>query len=71
MFKAIKERIETDGREHYITVAFKGMFGQGREAVAAALAGPEGEEIRGRMVRVEDRTPIKIGGTRAPKPRRL
>lgn len=68
MFTAIKEMSQG---QHRITVAFKGMFGQGREAVAAALAGPEGVDIKGMVTRVEDRTPIKIGGTRARKPRRL
>ncbi len=54
-----------------IRVAFKGMFGQGREAVAAALVGPEGLGIKPLIYRVEDRTPIKIGGTRPRKARRL
>ncbi|WVR07657.1 hypothetical protein IAU60_004699 [Kwoniella sp. DSM 27419] len=54
-----------------IRVAFNGMFGMGREAVSAALSGPEGQEMRSLIMRVEDRTRIKIGGTRAPKPRRL
>jgi ribosomal protein S11 len=66
VFKAIEEHGQSR-----IRVAFNGIFGQGREAVAAALAGPEGARIRTRVVKVEDRTPIKIGGTRAKKPRRL
>ena len=66
VFKAIEEHGKST-----IRVAFNGIFGQGREAVAAALAGPEGIRIRPRVVKVEDRTPIKIGGTRAKKPRRL
>lgn len=66
VFKAIEEHGKAN-----IRVAFNGIFGQGREAVAAALAGPEGIRIRPWVVKVEDRTPIKIGGTRAKKPRRL
>lgn len=54
-----------------LRVAFKGMFGKGREAVAAALTGPEGVEISPSVKVVEDRTPIKIGGTRPRKARRL
>jgi small subunit ribosomal protein S11 len=54
-----------------IRVAFKGMFGQGREAVASALLGPEGVAVKNMIVRMEDRTPIKIGGTRPRKARRL
>ena len=54
-----------------LRVAFRGVFGQGREAVAAALGGPDGNEMRRLIKRLEDRTPLKIGGTRARKPRRL
>ncbi|OCF38098.1 hypothetical protein I316_00322 [Kwoniella heveanensis BCC8398] len=54
-----------------IRIAFNGLFGMGREAFAGALAGPEGQEMRTLVTRVEDRTRIKIGGARAPKPRRL
>jgi small subunit ribosomal protein S11 len=70
MFGAIKEQAGRPMSTRMV-VAFKGMFGQGREAVSAALLGPEGVDIRKLVVRVEDRTPIKIGGTRAKRPRRL
>lgn len=70
MFGAIKEQAGKPMTTRMV-VAFKGMFGQGREAVSAALLGPEGADIRKLVVRVEDRTPIKIGGTRAKRPRRL
>lgn len=46
-------------------------FGQGREAVQKALLSAEGLPVRDLLVRVTDKTPIKIGGTRAPKARRL
>lgn len=55
----------------YIRVAFKGLHGHGREAAASAIGGPDGEDIRNIITRVEDRTPIKIGGTRAPGRRRV
>jgi small subunit ribosomal protein S11 len=46
-------------------------FGQGREAVLKALMTSEGEDVRPFVNRVTDNTPIKIGGTRARKTRRL
>jgi small subunit ribosomal protein S11 len=51
-------------------VLFKG-FGQGREAVFKALMTSEGDDVRPFVTRVTDNTPIKIGGTRAKKTRRL
>ncbi|SCV00764.1 LAMI_0G07162g1_1 [Lachancea mirantina] len=46
-------------------------FGKGREAFAAALNGKEGTAVRKNVVRVSDATPLKFGGVRAPRPRRL
>lgn len=51
-------------------VLFKG-FGRGREAVYKALMTSEGDDVRPYVTRVTDNTPIKIGGTRAKKTRRL
>jgi len=51
-------------------VLFKG-FGRGREAVFKALMTSEGDDVRPFIARVTDNTPIKIGGTRARKMRRL
>ncbi|EGO01658.1 hypothetical protein SERLA73DRAFT_48989 [Serpula lacrymans var. lacrymans S7.3] len=53
-----------------VGLRFKG-FGQGREALYKALMASEGEAVRPLVVEVEDRTPIKIGGTRSKKTRRL
>ncbi|KAG2370092.1 hypothetical protein BDR07DRAFT_337847 [Suillus spraguei] len=53
-----------------LALKFKG-FGWGREAVQKAFLTSEGDNIRSSVVLVEDRTPIKIGGTRAKKARRL
>ena len=46
-------------------------FGQGRDAMLTALTTSVGENVRGRLKRVTDRTPIKIGGTRGQKKRRI
>ncbi|TFY53303.1 hypothetical protein EVG20_g10177, partial [Dentipellis fragilis] len=53
-----------------LEILFKG-FGQGRDAVYKALMTSEGEGVRRVINRVTDATPIKIGGTRAKKMRRL
>ena len=53
-----------------LEIIFKG-FGQGREAMQKALLASEGEQIRPLVVRLTDHTPVKIGGTRAKKARRL
>ena len=55
-----------------VKVVFVGLRGgQGREAVANAISGQEGDGIRAFIGRVEDRTGVKIGGTRGKKRRRL
>lgn len=54
-----------------VRLAMKGFGGQGAEAFTQALGGNEGGDVRKLIARVEDRTGIKIGGTRARKPRRL
>jgi small subunit ribosomal protein S11 len=46
-------------------------FGQGRDAVVKVLMGNQGKMLRGKIIRVADSTRLKIGGTRAPNPRRL
>lgn len=67
--KIVKER---DVRKVQIEVEIR-MKGRGmaREALLKALTTPEGEKIRDWIVRLTDVTPIKIGGTRAKKARRL
>jgi len=55
-----------------VKVVFSGLRGgQGREAVANAISGQEGDGVKQFIGRVEDRTGIKIGGTRGKKRRRL
>jgi len=53
-----------------LEIIFKG-FGQGRDAMQKALLASEGEQIRSFVSRLTDKTPVKIGGTRAKKARRL
>jgi len=68
MFKKIEEFAVGESIE--VELFFKG-FGQGREALHRALMTSEGEKIRPLVGSITDRTAIKIGGTRAPKTRRL
>jgi len=65
-----REAAEMGGGGARFEVLFKG-FGQGREAVNKALMTSEGDDVRPFVTRVTDNTPIKIGGTRARKTRRL
>ena len=53
-----------------LDIIFKG-FGQGRDAMHKALLASEGENVRPFVSRLTDKTPVKIGGTRAKKARRL
>jgi len=53
-----------------LEIVFKG-FGQGRDAMQKALLAAEGQQIRPFVSRLTDKTPVKIGGTRAKKARRL
>jgi len=53
-----------------IELVLKG-FGQGREAVFAALQTDAGKRVKNMIRRVTDATPIKIGGTRPRKRRNV
>lgn len=53
-----------------LEIIFKG-FGQGRDAMQKALLAAEGGQIRPFVSKLTDKTPVKIGGTRAKKARRL
>lgn len=66
------QKLEDISRKELIEVDlfFKG-FGQGRDALNKAIMTSEGENIRPLIASITDRTPIKIGGTRAKKMRRL
>lgn len=67
--RTIRELVREKG-EVQLELYFRG-FGQGRDAMKTALLAAEGEGIRHMITLIQDRTPIKIGGTRAPKARRL
>ena len=65
------EKVLTYARENRVQlrISFNGLDGTGRDAVSSAITGPEGVEFRRLIVSIEDRTPLRIGGTR-PKKRR-
>ena len=68
IFKSIvQKRTEEDFNLHLV---LKG-FGQGRDAMTKALMTAEGKEVKDLIIRITDKTPIKVGGTRAKKKRRL
>ncbi|KAJ7086651.1 hypothetical protein C8R44DRAFT_33668 [Mycena epipterygia] len=69
MFAAIEERAKSQESSLTIDLFCKG-YGQGREALFKALATAQGEDVRKRVVSLTDRTPLKIGGTRARKMKR-
>ena len=50
---------------------FLSGFGQGRDAMLTALTTAVGQNVKDRLKRVTDRTPLKIGGTRGQKTRRV
>ncbi len=66
----IIERVVKEKGQIQVELYFRG-FGNGREAMKTALLAAEGTNVRKLVSLIQDRTPIKIGGTRAPKARRL
>ena len=46
-------------------------FGQGRDAMLTALTTAVGAKVKPRLKRITDKTPLKIGGTRGMKTRRV
>ncbi|KAI1788984.1 translational machinery component [Ganoderma leucocontextum] len=46
-------------------------FGQGRDAMLTALTTAVGDGVKQKLKRITDRTPLKIGGTRGMKTRRV
>ncbi|KAJ8518365.1 hypothetical protein ONZ45_g4553 [Pleurotus djamor] len=69
MFERVKQEVEEKGKLE-LQLVFKG-FGQGRDALHRAIMTSEGEFVRPLVKSIVDKTPIKIGGTRSPKARRL
>ena len=69
--KARKDLVAEDELARFrVAVSFNG-FGAGREAILAALLSGDGDDVRPFVSRLTDATPLKIGGTRGKKARRL
>lgn len=69
----VLEQLYRDGWHEKINkleVSLRG-FGQGRQAAQKILLGYEGRYLKDKIVAVMDATKLKIGGTRAPNPRRV
>ena len=67
-------RSEIERRRGEVEVGVELMlngFGQGRGALLKALSMAEGDGIRDAVTRITDKTPIRIGGVRLQKKRRL
>lgn len=69
LFKLIEER-NLIGPNDKIELIMKD-YGKGKEAFLNALQGKEGVRIKDHIVRVSDNTPLKFGGSRSKKLRRL
>ena len=71
MFKAIAQaQTENPSQDVKVEIRLKGR-GMAREALLKALTTPEGDAVRKCITRLTDVTPIKIGGARAKKAKRL
>lgn len=67
IFKRLEEEMEKDDVRWQL---YLNGFGYGREAVQRALMAEEGSKVKAALVRITDKTPIKVGGTRAQKQKR-
>ena len=68
-FKILEEALAGDKDARW--QLYLNGFGPGREAIQKAITAAEGHVLRRRLARVVDKTPIKIGGTRSKKMKRL
>lgn len=68
-FRTIEEKQYLQPNDKVETI-FKGN-GKGRDAFVSMLNGKEGSYLRPHVVRVTDATPLKFGGARSKKLRRL
>jgi small subunit ribosomal protein S11 len=68
---ALKRTSELLGSGPFHLHIFLNGFGQGREAIYRALIASDHEEVKNSVVALSDSTPLKIGGTRPKKTRRL
>jgi len=66
-----KERLRDEGRDPpRIALMFNG-FGQGREAMTTVLLSGDGRTVQSMVWMITDKTPIKVGGVRPRKAKRL
>lgn len=71
MFDKIRDEVaERKDKTMKLEIYLKG-FGQSRQALLKALTMTEGNGVRELVTRLTDKTPIKIGGVRAQKARRM
>lgn len=68
-FKILEEALAADSNARW--QLYLNGFGPGREAIQKAVTAAEGLAVKRKLVRVVDKTPIKIGGTRSKKMKRL
>ncbi|KAH9947292.1 hypothetical protein B0H21DRAFT_665130, partial [Amylocystis lapponica] len=68
IFQTLKKSMDDTGDQQW--ELYLNGFGHGRDAVHKALMASEGLEVKRQLRRVTDKTPIKIGGTRAKKQKR-
>lgn len=69
MFKKIEEKRLLAPNDKIEVIVSE--FGKGRDAFMSALNGKEGSYIRPHIVRLTDATPLKFGGNRSKKLRRI
>ncbi len=67
----VSAKYHNEESEKFLVDLYLSGFGHGRVTFIQTLAAPEGETIRHLLSTVTDKTPIKIGGTRAKKARRI
>ena len=66
-----KDRLQGEGRDPpRVALMFNG-FGQGREAMTTVLQSGDGRTVRNMVWMITDKTPIKVGGVRPRKAKRL
>ncbi|EJD01015.1 translational machinery component, partial [Fomitiporia mediterranea MF3/22] len=70
IFEKVREEIKRRSEEVKLEIYLNG-FGQGRSALLKALTMSEGDGVREVVSKLTDTTPIRIGGTRLQKARRL
>lgn len=66
-----RERLREEGRDPpRVALMFNG-FGQGRDAMTTVLQSSDGKTVQNMVWMITDKTPIKVGGVRPRKAKRL